>query len=183
MTSATSNYWTTRLLDWLLRVALWLSWMLIIFGGALGIVLIADGVSGGGLELFRKLRVEIPAGDLQIIWLGTVSALILGVLSLVIITMLIRICRTLRAGDPFVPENARRIRIIAGAVAIMAVLSLVLRLVAQALIMLLGDKLNGALRPHFDLNLAAFAAVLILLVLAQIFDEGARLRAEEKMTI
>ncbi len=115
------------------------------------------------------------------------GAFIAGLSVLVVVApAVIYICRqlnrmlaTLAEGDPFVPENAPRLSRIAWAVAIM-------ELARYAMVFLLGavldfgDDMDG---PRFAINLAAWASVAALLVLSQVFREGARLREEAKMTI
>ncbi len=86
-----------------------------------------------------------------------------------------RILKTLIAGDPFVPENAGRLRSLALIVAGMEI--------ARSAIGLAARLLDMPVATGFPVNLAAWVAVIILWVLAHVFAEGARLREEEKMTI
>ena len=93
---------------------------------------------------------------------------------LVIVGRLRRIFSTLTAGDPFHPDNVRRLRVIA----------LVLALIE------INDYLGVALdrfvlgaKAHFDLNPTAWFAVLVIVVLSEVFREGARLRRDAELTI
>lgn len=90
-----------------------------------------------------------------------------------------KILSTLAMGDPFVPENASRLRKIAIAVAVMESL----RYLAMLLALTLPNVGEVEKAPSLLPNVAAVVAILVLFVLAQVFKEGARLRAEEKMTI
>lgn len=85
------------------------------------------------------------------------------------------ILRTLVDGDPFVAENAPRLMRIAIVIAAMEIARWLIHVMA----MWMGPFEDG----RFVVNLAAWTAVLVLLVLSQVFAEGTRLREEEKMTI
>lgn len=95
---------------------------------------------------------------------------------LVIVERLRRIFATLTAGDPFHPDNVRRLRVIGlvlasleiGRYAIWAVGTWVLP----------GGEID---RPAFSLT--AWFSVLVVFVLAEVFREGARLRREAELTI
>ncbi len=89
-----------------------------------------------------------------------------------------QILSTLAAGDPFVPENGPRLMRIAFAIGLV-------ELARYATIILLNSFVDlGTDQPlRLSINLAAWAAVIALFVLAQVFREGSRLREEEKMTI
>lgn len=89
-----------------------------------------------------------------------------------------RILSTLAEGDPFVPENGPRLTRIAIAVAAIEIIRTATVLIGSTLVDL-GDNM----RPSINVNLAAWGAVVVLFVLAQVFREGTRLREEEKMTI
>ena len=58
-----------------------------------------------------------------------------------------------------------------------------LRYVAMLLALTLPNIGEVDKAPSLFPNVAAVVAILVLFVLAQVFKEGARLRAEEKMTI
>ena len=85
---------------------------------------------------------------------------------------------TLVAGDPFVPENAVRLRKISMA---LAGLELARLFVGPVINLLMHD--GGELTLRFATNFVVWGAVLVLIVLSQVFDEGARLREDQKMTI
>ena len=89
-----------------------------------------------------------------------------------------RILSTLAAGDPFVPENGPRLNRIAIAIALV-------ELGRYLTVILLNSFVElGTDQPlRLSINLAAWAAVVALFILAQVFREGSRLREEEKMTI
>jgi len=129
----------------------------------------------GGHVWVDTLHVEGP-------WLGPVAAaaILVGALyiagAIIIVGRLRRIFRTLIAGDPFHPDNVRRLRVIA--------LVLALIEVDSYLFGALDHFFLGAHRSSgFDLNLTAWFAVLVIVVLAEVFREGARLRRDAELTI
>jgi hypothetical protein len=100
--------------------------------------------------------------------------------AIVIVGRLRRIFLTLVAGDPFHPDNVRRLRIIGAALAGLELgrylTAAVLHVVAHAL------HIEG-LHVGGEINLTTWFAVLAIVVLAEVFREGARLRGEAELTI
>jgi hypothetical protein len=90
-----------------------------------------------------------------------------------------KILQTLVSGDPFVPENAKRLRRLSYIVAGMEICRYIISLTGKAF----------QIDPNIDLgnvfvpSLVGWAGVITLWVLSQVFAEGTRLREEEKMTI
>ena len=89
-----------------------------------------------------------------------------------------RILSALADGDPFVPENGPRLSKIAFAIGAIELARYLTVILLNAFVDLGSDQ-----PLRLSINLAAWAAVIALLVLAQVFREGSRLREEEKMTI
>jgi len=124
--------------------------------------------------------VSLSTGQLASRWpavtggLAAASLYMAGVL--VIVGCLRRIFVTLTAGDPFHPDNVRRLRLIG---AILAALELGrYAFWAVGAWMLPGI---GQAKPNFSLT--AWFSVLVVFVLAEVFREGARLRREAELTI
>jgi len=90
---------------------------------------------------------------------------------------------TLVAGDPFVPQNARRFTMIAIVLAVMEAVRMFIGLVVQVLLGMFHVTGQEPVSVSFSVNLPMWFSVLTLLVLAQVFREGAALREEQKMTI
>ena len=80
------------------------------------------------------------------------------------------------AGDPFHPDNVRRLRIIGGALAI-------LELGRYAAAGLSHMIFHGRVHVGGGVSFTTWFAVLVIVVLAEIFREGARLRGEAELTI
>lgn len=158
-----------------------LMWLVIVVGGVFFLLFgvgYLTSLSGGDLS---TPVVSAAVDDLSANKLLTLlmSLLIFVPATVFICFQLRKILETLAMGDPFVPENASRLKRIAFTVAIMEFL----RYVAISIVYLLprsDDTFEGAsVVPNF----ATWVAFVALFVLAQVFQEGARLRAEEKMTI
>lgn len=111
------------------------------------------------------------------VMLGGLTAfglLLAGVL--VIVQRLRRIFATLTAGDPFHPDNIIRLRVVG---VVLAGLELGRYLVWALGAWALPDSTSGM--P--EVNPTAWFSVLVVLVLAEVFREGARLRREAELTI
>jgi hypothetical protein len=95
---------------------------------------------------------------------------------LVIVQRLRRIFGTMTAGDPFHPDNVRRLRVVGLVLALLEIDRYVFGAV---------DRYVLHERPHGAdvVNLTAWFAVLVVIVLAEVFREGARLRREAELTI
>lgn len=115
-------------------------------------------------------------------WLGPLAAGVFLIADLyvvggiVVVGRLRNLFRTLIGGDPFHPQNARRLRIIG---AVLAVLELG-RYAVAALTRLL---LHGAAHINGAVSWTTWFAVLVIIVLAEVFREGARLRRDAELTI
>jgi hypothetical protein len=90
----------------------------------------------------------------------------------VMLSRLLAMVETVRAGDPFVPENAVRLRTIAWCL-------LVVQLFELACGLFIGILTHaGADIGDWDPSLSGWIAVLLVFVLARVFEEGARIRAD-----
>ncbi|HEY5071574.1 MAG TPA: DUF2975 domain-containing protein [Caulobacteraceae bacterium] len=143
--------------------------------------------------LLLSFRPELLSGRLNIDslriagpWIGPFFAagLLVGDLyiagAIVIVGRLRRIFRTLIAGDPFHPDNVRRLRIIGLTLALLELG----RYAASAVSHLIAHLIPHS-RIHLGggINLTTWFAVLVIVVLAEVFKEGARLRGEAELTI
>jgi DUF2975 family protein len=95
---------------------------------------------------------------------------------LVIVQRLRRVFGAMTAGDPFHPDNVRRLRVIALMLALIEIDNYVFSALDRFV-------LGGGLHATFSLNLTAWFAVLVIVVLAEVFREGARLRRDAELTI
>ncbi|WP_203291140.1 DUF2975 domain-containing protein [Maricaulis parjimensis] len=104
---------------------------------------------------------------------------------MIVIDRLRRIFATLITGDPFVPENAGHLRVIALAIGGYQILRHVTQGAVAMLLTMLDQPVIGGLEltATANIDLGAWFAVAALLVLAEVFREGAKMRQEQKLTI
>lgn len=155
-------------------------WLAIVLGGFLFLILsigLIGSLNGGeiALPLVEARADGVPAGRLVA---ALVGLLVFAPGIAYICAQLRRILSTLAEGDPFLPENAPRLTRIAIAIAAIEIIRMCSVLVLAATVDL-GDGYVASI----NINLAVWGAVIVLLILAQVFKEGTRLREEEKMTI
>ncbi|HEY0435612.1 MAG TPA: DUF2975 domain-containing protein, partial [Phenylobacterium sp.] len=111
-----------------------------------------------------------PLFAMMLLWFGLSIG---GVL--VIVDALRRIFVTLTAGDPFHPQNVRRLRLIG---LMLGALEL-----GRYVVWGVGPLMPWVRRVEPNFNLTAWFSVLVVFVLAEVFREGARLRREAELTI
>jgi hypothetical protein len=127
-------------------------------------------------EFFSKKPPHIDAGWMVptlrlwlVLGLGMIAA------SHVMFCRLLDIVGTVRAGDPFVADNAARLKTIAWCMLALQLLHLTFGVMA-AVMNAAGSNID------FDFSLTGtligWAAVLLMFVLARLFEEGARLRTD-----
>ncbi|MEL6856836.1 MAG: DUF2975 domain-containing protein [Pseudomonadota bacterium] len=155
-------------------------WLAIVIGAFLFIILgmgLLGSLNGGELNLpLVEARAEgVPAGRLVAALVG-LAVFAPGIAY--VCAQLRKILSTLAEGDPFVPENAPRLTHIAIAIGLIEAIR-----IASVLILSATVDLGEGYVVTINLNLAVWGAVIVLLILAQVFKEGTRLREEEKMTI
>ncbi len=143
-------------------------------------------LSGGMVENSFLGKISLHADPFRLTSLAVVgSILCLGVMS--IASNLRGVFETLVEGDPFVPENAKRFRSIAFLIAILELARILVNPVISFILDLAGIETQlyavGILSRLMQTNFITWGAVLILVVLSQVFDEGARLREDQQMTI
>lgn len=127
--------------------------------------------AGAGAE-----AIEIPLPWAYVVLVASAAFAYLAI-SALIFRLLIRIVATLRVGDPFHPLNVRRLHQVGAAFA-----SVTFGVWAGQF--LVARFVRGAMPSPslFDLITPSFAVVIIV-VIAEVFREGARLRRESELTI
>ncbi|PVM86875.1 DUF2975 domain-containing protein [Caulobacter radicis] len=93
-----------------------------------------------------------------------------------IVERLRKIFATMILGDPFHPDNVRRLRVMGIVLAALEIGRYVLSALTRILVP--SDK-----SPEGSFTLTAWFSVLVVFVLAEVFREGARLRREAELTI
>lgn len=156
-----------------LRVLIAVNWL---FGaailGMLGWTFIAAEFVARALHVEDSPRMLL--GMRLIMVMGVAAAPVANAL----LSRLLSIVETVRAGDPFVTENASRLQTIAWAVFALEL--------GRLVVVGIANSVSTAARPiHIDLNLSVtpWLAVLLLFVLARVFDHGARMREDLAGTV
>ncbi|MDQ4088110.1 MAG: DUF2975 domain-containing protein [Pseudomonadota bacterium] len=94
----------------------------------------------------------------------------------VLLSRLLDMVETVRAADPFVPENGVRMHTIAWCMLAVQLFDLACGALAAAM--------NAAgSNIHWSFSVTGWLAVALLFVLARVFDEGARIRADLEVMI
>lgn len=119
---------------------------------------------------FASSHPQLPNGLRLIVAIGIAGAAIVHT----ILRRLLAIVDTVRLGDPFILENARRLQAIAWSVLTLEVLRLVVATIAS--IVWQPGRVDG-------FSIASWFAVLLLFVLSGVFAHGARLRADLEGTV
>ena len=136
----------------------------------LGVSFFIKGWPQNPLGDFASMHPQLPNGLRAIVVIGIIGAAIVHT----ILRRLLAIVDTVRDGDPFILENARRLDAIAW-----SVLSLeLLRMIVAAIAATVWE------RGHVDgFSIASWFAVLLLFVLSGVFAQGARMRADLEGTV
>jgi hypothetical protein len=168
----------------LLKVAVDVLWVLAC--AALGFIWIIAAfaiysIVTGNSTLLNLGQYQLTTGRELTIWIAMGSILSIGVM--IVCAYLRGVFETLVARDPFVPENAKRFTAIGIVLAIMEASGMFVAMIVNVAFGVFTT--NGAALPFRfpNINWPIWIAVLTLLVLAQVFREGAAMREEQKMTI
>jgi hypothetical protein len=131
--------------------------------------------------IMRALGVP-PADSYPPLLIGLRLIMVIGICGVPVVhfvlTRLLAIVESVSIGNPFVHANAARLQVIAW-----ALLALELMNIAVSAI---GAKASSATVPlHFkyDFSLTAWLAVLLLFVLARVFEQGAHMREDLEGTV
>lgn len=130
---------------------------------------------------WRALGVGSVAGHEGIV-AGMRVIMVIGIASVPIVALvfnrLLRIVESVRAGEPFVEENALRLRVIAWSLLALEVLHICVVAIASAV-----STNEVPLRMGGDFSITSWLAILLLFVLAQVFLQGTRMRDDLEGTV
>jgi hypothetical protein len=145
----------------------------------LGVMLVATLVMPD--LLFRALVGLKGAGSWEL-HAALRSVVVIGIVGAYVVHRVLRelqaIVDTVRDGDPFVADNARRLQAIAWWVLAGEGLRLLVVAIAWSV-----SRYAQPLHMHIGFSLAPWLTVLLLFVLARVFDEGAQMRADLEGTV
>lgn len=121
-----------------------------------------------------------PEADQLIVGLHAIAVVGLAIVPLnyVVLTRLLAIVETVRAGDPFVAANASRLQRIAWALLVVQLLSLVIGAIAKAV-----STPAHPLDIDAGTSISGWLAVLLTFLLARVFAEGTGMREDLDGTV
>ena len=133
-------------------------------------------------ELVMDALGVAPADDRGVMLRGMQLVAFIGILAVpllhVILKHILGIVDTVRAGDPFITDNARRLRIIAQTLFGIQILHLLIAFVISRT-----RSQVQQLDLDWSFSITPWIAVLLLFVLAGVFEHGARMRADLEGTV
>ena len=159
-----------------LRILVVLNW---IYGIAiLGLVIFANS----NPTWFMK-AIDVPEGiEPRPIMMGLTAIALLGVLAVplnhLILTRLLRMVETVRAGDPFVAANAYRLQAIAWCLLGLQILSIIIAAIGKSI-----ASKNFPLHLDAGFSVNGWLAVILTFVLARVFAEGTLMREDLDGTV
>jgi hypothetical protein len=123
-----------------------------------------------------------PTADNVPLILGMRAIMMIGICAVplvhIVLTRLLAIVETVSVGDPFVADNAARLQTIAWAVLGLELMHLVVGIVAAGV-----SSRAHPLDLDWNFSLTRWLAVILLFVLARVFDHGTRMREELQATV
>lgn len=90
---------------------------------------------------------------------------------------------SLNEGDPFIPENAKRLRDIAFILGGLELFRYFTKGLTAIILAIFGQPEDGTIGINIHPSFVAWGAVIVLFLLSEAFREGARLRQLDKLTI
>jgi hypothetical protein len=160
-----------------LKVSRVLLWILLAFNVFLGVMLVAGFPASFVFEpqfvvFFSKRPPRIdPSWLMPTLRIWLVLGLVMVAAVHISLSRLLEMVETVRSGDPFVPENAVRLKAIAWCALINELLRLTFGMLA-ATMNLAGSNID------WQFSATGWLAVFLLFVLARVFEEGTQMRED-----
>ena len=130
---------------------------------------------------WRALGVGAVAGHESLV-AGMRGIMVVGIvgtpIAFVVFSRLLKIVESVRTGEPFIMDNAGRLRTIACALLGLELLHICVVAIASAV-----STKEVPLRINGNFDLTGWLAILLLFVLAQVFLEGTRMREDLEGTV
>jgi hypothetical protein len=159
-----------------LRILIVLNWL---YGACILALLIFSSVNQD--FFMRALHLGSPADNPPLVW-GVRAVAALGILTvpinLAMLKRMLAMVDTVRAGDPFVAENAYRLQAIAWFLVALQLVGLVIAVIARSV--------STPAHPfHVDAGFSpsGWLAVILTFVLARVFAEGTLMREDLEGTV
>jgi hypothetical protein len=151
----------------------------LLMGGFITVLLIASFIAE--TPVMGALGVRPGAGSSALIT-GMRLIAVIGILAVplthTVLSRLRSIVDTVGAGNPFVSSNAARLTTIAWAILGLELLHFVVGVIAAR-----ASSVDNPLDLDWNFSLTRWLAVLLLFVLARVFDQGARMREDLAGTV
>ena len=151
----------------------------VVFGVLVSALFIASLIAGG--PVMRALG-AIPSPDSGRLIFGMRGIMVVGILSVpllhLVYSRLLAIVETVRGGDPFLIENAERLRTIAWTIVALELLHICVIVLANG-VTVGGEQVD--IGGKFSVT--PWLTILLLFVLVRVFDQGARMRDELEATV
>lgn len=179
-------------------VVLWVA-LIAVGVGTLGylafLTLVGTGVIEGPLPLGEDSHLSVRGEPIDLTYdnlggatwplvlPGLATALVAVGGALIIVDRLRRLFDTFTSGEPFRRENAQHLRVIWITMLAVEVSRYVLFAAFGAIVAIFGHPDSSTLKFEGDVNFTTWMAILVLIVLAEVFREGARLKEEQELTI
>ncbi len=140
----------------------------------------------GGIHLnMRDSDIVLPPGAPA--WPVFLAAIFIGAVAiaggLMIVWRLRKLFDSFCSGQPFAKENATHLRAIWMTMLGIEVARYLLLVFTGFLLAQFGGPLMQNAQVKLSIDLSTWASILILVVLAEVFREGARMKAEQELTI
>ena len=127
------------------------------------------------------------SSDEKLIWPLVAPAFLAGVVaiggSLLIVQRLRRLFKSFTSGKPFSRDNAGNLSVIWITMLVMELSRYAIAATTSGLIAIFGLPAQTQVHVENPVNFMTWGAILILIVLAEVFREGARLQQEQELTI
>jgi len=161
-----------------LKVLLVLNWVFVAFFAALLVLLL---LPVGGDRAVAALARDFPPDQAALLVRATILLMAIGIAAGVAVHILFRrmlaIVATAIAGDPFTLANARRLRTIGWALLAIQILDLLFGILSIIVEARTGEA------PGWSPSVGGWISVLMVFVLARVFEQGSRMRDELAMTV
>jgi hypothetical protein len=155
----------------------------LVMGFLILVLLLASFVAGDWI--MAALSGEHPTDHVHsntMLVLGMRGIMVIGICSVplthIVLARLLAIVETVRDGDPFVTDNAARLVTIAWAIVGLELLHLIVGAIAAG-----ASTETHPLDIDWNFSITRWLAVLLLFVLARVFDHGARMRDDLEGTV
>jgi hypothetical protein len=160
---------------------------------SLGLTLMRDSVFGGEIDLGGEVRIDAAGVKLtgvgadQLGWplllTGLLAAGVGVAAALIIVDRLRRLFHSFTSNAPFERANATHLRVIWITMLAAELSRYAISALVVGLVLAYGRPEGVTLNVEPSVNLSTWAAILVLVVLAEVFAEGARMREEQDLTI